>query len=66
MDAIKYISISRVQDKKILVEHIPDKMNKNFSSEVTHILSSSSPSSRKSPPGSSPSRPAPTPPRSSL
>ena len=34
LDPIKYISISRTLDQKILVEHIPDKTNKGFANEV--------------------------------
>ena len=39
LDAIKYISISRVLDKKTLVEHIPDRINKGFATEVCYAPS---------------------------
>lgn len=36
LDPVRYISIARVTDKRILVEHIPDKVNKGFSAEVIY------------------------------
>lgn len=36
LDPVRYISISRIPDKMVLVEHIPDKVNKGFSTEVIY------------------------------
>ena len=34
VEVIKYISISRLVDKKILIEYIPQKSDKGFASDV--------------------------------